>query len=156
MYRYPSIEILGINVIKNPLKLNEMFYFQILFELREILSENLDVRFVYVQSPTTKDGDDELDVYAIPANRIGKFKVNFLVASPTFYLESLIDVFGITLLLIQFTYLTREFMRIGYYVNNEICGPVERDSKSNLFLKINYIERNILKDQPRITKFSIF
>jgi len=148
------IEVLGVKVTINPIKFKDNLQLQILFELREKLSENLDVRFVYVHSPTNKECDEELKVYEIPANRIGKFKVNFLVAPPILYLEKLVDVFGITLLLIQFTYITREFMRIGYYVNNELYGPVERDSKSNLFFKMNFSERNILEKQPRITKFS--
>ena len=63
------------------------------------------------------------------------------------------DLFGITVLLIQFIYREFEFTRVGYYINNELKGPIEKDSNSEFFFKVKNTERNILIKEPRVTQF---
>jgi histone chaperone ASF1 len=48
----------------------------------------------------------------------------------------------------------QEFVRIGYYVNNEYSEPYDPDSPPNP-VDINLLYRNILADQPRVTRFAI-
>ena len=57
---------------------------------------------------------------------------------------------GVTVVLITCSYLEQEFIRIGYYVNNEAEegqgeGPVPVES----------IYRNVLAERPRVTRFPI-
>ena len=82
-----SIEILGVKIKGNLLKMKEKLGFQILFELKKTLTKNLNVRFVYIQSPSNEKKDEELDTYEIPCNKIGKFKVNFSVTPPRLCFE---------------------------------------------------------------------
>jgi hypothetical protein len=147
------IEILGLKIIKNSIGVKDKLKFQILFELKENLKENLGVEFIYIHSPTNEKRDEKLDVYEIPTNRVGKFKVTFLVTPPKIFLKGVPSIFGITLLLIQFKYKYFEFTRVGYYVNNDLNGPIEKDSNSNIFFKTQFTERNILINEPRVTKF---
>lgn len=147
------IEILGVRITKSPIEIDEYFKVHILFEIKKQLKERIKINFIYVQSPDDNNKDQELEVYEIPGDRLGKFKVNFSVNPPSFHFSENLDSFGITLFLIQFGYKKHEFTRVGYYVNNELNGPVERDSERNLFVKTKFIQRNILIDEPRVTKF---
>jgi len=149
-----SVEILGVKILKNQLKINENFPVQILFEIKVALKEKLEIKFVYVQSPGDINKDQELGIYEIPGDKKGKFKVNFLLNTPSLYFPESLDSFGITLLLIQFSYNKIEFTRVGYYVNNYLKGPIERDSEAKIFIKTSLIQRSILIDEPRVTKFS--
>jgi histone chaperone ASF1 len=45
-------------------------------------------------------------------------------------------------------------VRIGYYVNNEYSEPYDPESPPNP-VDINLLYRNILADQPRVTRFAI-
>ena len=147
------VEILGVLIIENPITIKNKFHFQILFQLKENLKEKIRFKFIYIQPPLNEKRDEELENYEIPGNLIGKFKINFLVPPPTFFLEGLLKIFEITLLLVQFRIKEFEFIRVGYYVNTELNGPIEKDSGSNLYFKSKFTERNILTDEPRVTKF---
>ena len=148
-----NIEILGVRVIKNPVNMREKLQFQILFELKEVLDEKLHIKFIYVQSPINEKKDEELETYQIFGQKIGKFKITFYVTPPCFKGNKVSDLFGITVLLIQFIYKEFEFTRVGYYINNELKGPIEKDSNSEFFFKVKNTERNILIKEPRVTRF---
>jgi histone chaperone ASF1 len=147
------INILGVRINENPFKIRDNLNFQILFELKKELKERLEVKFVYIESPENEKKDQDLEIYEIPSNRIGKFKVDFCVKPPTIDPKKCFNSFGMTLILIQFKIRNLEIIRIGYYMNTEFHGPVEKDSNSNLFLKTCFTERNVLENEPRLTKF---
>lgn len=48
-------------------------------------------------------------------------------------------------------YQDKEFLRVGYFVNNELDGDVQ-PSGANVF---NHIIRSVLTDKPRVTRFPI-
>ena len=148
-----KIEILGVRALKNPVNMREKLQFQILFELKEVLHEKLHVKFIYVPSPINKKKDEELETYQIFGQQIGKFKITFFVTPPPIKGIKVSDLFGITVLLIQFIYKEFEFTRVGYYINNELKGPIEKDSSSEFFFKVKNTERNILIKEPRVTQF---
>lgn len=153
MNPYDKIEILGIRTIKNPVSMKEKLQFQILFELKEVLQEKLHIKFVYVQSPINEKKDEELETYHIFGHQLGKFKITFQVTPPSIIGNTMSDLFGITVLLIQFIYKGFEFIRVGYYINNELKGSIEKDSNSGFFFKVKNTERNILIKEPRVTRF---
>lgn len=148
-----TIAILGVKTLYNRIKINEPFQFQILIELKEKLKDKLEVKFVYIQFPDNPTSDEELEIYEIPSDRVGKFKVNFTVKSPNLRTKKSLDMFDMTLLLIQFRFKANEFTRVGYYVNIELNGPVEKDSDSNIYFLTKNVQRNILTHEPRVTKF---
>lgn len=75
------------------------------------------------------------------------------------------DIVGVTVLLLTCSYKGQEFIRIGYYVNNEyvdLTAGVEEDRPASsqyerlpLKERAHYIMRNILVEEPRITRFAI-
>ena len=57
------------------------------------------------------------------------------------------DLLGVTVVLVCCAYKGQEFLRIGYYVNNE-APEGEAPSKAN-------VTRTLLAEQPRVTRVDI-
>lgn len=64
------------------------------------------------------------------------------------------DIIGVTVLLLTCSYQSQEFIRVGYYVNNEYDDEQLREEPPPKVL-IDKVQRNILADKPRVTKFPI-
>jgi hypothetical protein len=64
------------------------------------------------------------------------------------------DIIGVTVLLLTCSYMGQEFMRVGYYVNNDYGDEQLREEPPAKVL-IDRVQRNILADKPRVTKFPI-
>lgn len=58
------------------------------------------------------------------------------------------------MLLLTCSYVGQEFVRIGYYVNNDYNDENLRQQPPQM-VKIDMLQRNILTDKPRVTKFPI-
>ncbi|THU73729.1 hypothetical protein C4D60_Mb04t25940 [Musa balbisiana] len=64
------------------------------------------------------------------------------------------DIIGVTVLLLTCSYLGQEFLRVGYYVNNDYDDEQLREEPPPRVLA-DRVQRNILADKPRVTKFPI-
>ncbi|CAK9150654.1 unnamed protein product [Ilex paraguariensis] len=64
------------------------------------------------------------------------------------------DLIGVTVLLLTCSYLGQEFVRVGYYVNNDYDDEQLREEPPQKVL-VDRVQRNILTDKPRVTKFPI-
>lgn len=64
------------------------------------------------------------------------------------------DIIGVTVLLLTCSYQGQEFVRIGYYVNNDYEDEQLKEEPPQKVL-IDKVQRNILADKPRVTKFPI-
>lgn len=64
------------------------------------------------------------------------------------------DIIGVTVLLLTCSYMGQEFVRVGYYVNNDYDDEQLREEPPSKVL-IDRVQRNILSDKPRVTKFPI-
>ena len=64
------------------------------------------------------------------------------------------DIIGVTVLLLTCSYLGQEFVRVGYYVNNDYDDEQLREEPPQKVL-VDKVQRNILTDKPRVTKFPI-
>ncbi len=66
---------------------------------------------------------------------------------------------GVTAVLLTCSYRSKEFFRVGYYVNNELMNmpPVVEGEEAPLIIVTDptQLARNILVDQPRVTRFPI-
>ena len=64
------------------------------------------------------------------------------------------EILGVTVILLTCSYDGREFVRVGYYVNNEYDSEelnAEPPSKPD----IERVKRNVLAEKPRVTRFAI-
>jgi histone chaperone ASF1 len=64
------------------------------------------------------------------------------------------DIIGVTVLLLTCSYLGQEFIRVGYYVNNDYDDEQLREEPPQRVI-LDRVQRNILADKPRVTKFPI-
>lgn len=67
------------------------------------------------------------------------------------------DILGVTVVLVTCSYKEREFVRVGYYVNNEFTGEYDPEvgPPTGKDLDVRLIQRQILSEKPRVTKFPI-
>lgn len=61
---------------------------------------------------------------------------------------------GVTVILLTCSYDGREFVRVGYYVNNEYDSE-ELAAEPPAKPQIEHIRRNVLAEKPRVTRFAI-
>ena len=64
------------------------------------------------------------------------------------------DLLGVTVVLLTCSYNGQEFIRVGYYVNNEYGDEALRENPPP-FVAIERVCRSILSEQPRVTRFPI-
>ena len=64
------------------------------------------------------------------------------------------DIIGVTVILITCSYRDQEFVRVGYYVNNEYMEEYDPENPPRP-IDINKLQRSILADKPRVTRFPV-
>ena len=80
--------------------------------------------------------------------------INFQTESPNPSLIPESDLIGVTVVLIVCSYNEQEFVRVGYYVNNEYEDPEMRENPPEK-IDLLKIVRNILSEKPRVTRVPI-
>lgn len=64
------------------------------------------------------------------------------------------DAVGVTVVLLTCSYRAQEFIRVGYYVNNEYNDPELKENPPAV-PQFDKLLRNILATNPRVTRFKI-
>lgn len=85
---------------------------------------------------------------------VGVNKFQFVADPPDLKKIPDTEVIGVTVILLSCAYDDREFVRVGYYVNNEYT---DEDLINNPPTKpiMDKVQRNILAEKPRVTRFAI-
>ena len=98
--------------------------------------------------------DQELDTLLVGPIPVGVNKFIFEAKAPDTSRIPDADILGVTVILLTCAYDGREFVRVGYYVNNEYDSD---DLKDNPPAKpiIERVQRNLLAEKPRVTRFAI-
>ena len=65
------------------------------------------------------------------------------------------DILGVTVILVTVSYREKEFIRVGYYVNNEYTEEYDPEVGPPKPLDMDKVVRTILAEKPRVTKFPI-
>lgn len=98
--------------------------------------------------------DQELDTLLVGPIPIGVNKFIFEADAPDTKRIPDAEVVGVTVVLLSCAYDGREFVRVGYYVNNEYDDEqLQADPPAKPI--IEKIRRNILAEKPRVTRFAI-
>ncbi|MEQ2219519.1 Histone chaperone asf1b-B [Xenoophorus captivus] len=149
-----KVQVLNVAVLDNPSPFGNPFQFEITFECMEDLSEDLEWKIIYVGSAESEEYDQVLDSVLVGPVPAGRHMFVFQADAPNTGLIPETDAVGVTVVLITCTYRGQEFIRIGYYVNNEYTDPELRENPP---LKPDYsqLQRNILASNPRVTRFHI-
>uniref|UniRef100_UPI00358EA922 histone chaperone ASF1-like n=1 Tax=Myxine glutinosa TaxID=7769 RepID=UPI00358EA922 len=149
-----KVQVNNVVVLDNPSPFLNPFQFEITFECVENLPEDLEWKIVYVGSAESEDYDQILDSVLVGPVPAGRHMFVFQADAPNPELIPDADAVGVTVVLITCTYRGQEFIRVGYYVNNEYTDPELRENPP---VKPIYdkLQRNILASNPRVTRFQI-
>ncbi|ORY58754.1 ASF1 like histone chaperone-domain-containing protein, partial [Pseudomassariella vexata] len=148
------VSLLGVNILNNPAKFTDNYEFEITFECLEQLEKDLEWKLTYVGSATSDQYDQELDSLLVGPIPVGVNKFVFEADAPDTKRIPDADVLGVTVVLLTCSYDGREFVRVGYYVNNEYEAE-ELSAEPPAKPIIEKIRRNVLADKPRVTRFAI-
>ncbi len=85
---------------------------------------------------------------------VGVNKFLFTADAPSAELIPAAELVSVTVILLSCSYSDQEFVRVGYYVNNEYDTEELRENPPNK-VQIDHVARNILAEKPRVTRFNI-
>jgi len=126
------VNVNNIAVLNNPTGFQNPFSFEITFECLQELEDDLEWKVLYVGKAADCNSDlvlDEVLVGPVPVG-INKF---ILEADPPAQKALGDELLGVTVVLVTCSYREREFVRVGYYVNNMMEGydPNDDDEDNN-------------------------
>jgi len=202
-----AIILTNVEVKNNPAKFTDAFVFDITFEtIAPGIKEELEWTLTYVGSADDSECDQKLDTVFVGPVSVGKNKFTFSAPAPDFSKIPRKDILGVTVILLTCSYKGSEFIRVGYYINNEYIGdlpilpgssekgkkaePIEEEPAGEVQqmeeatgdgeldvegkneeisekeveqlpnydlskIEVGNLKRNILADEPRVTKFQI-
>ncbi|KAI4321269.1 hypothetical protein MLD38_034668 [Melastoma candidum] len=149
-----AISITNVTVLDNPASFLTPFLLEISYECVAPLKDDLEWKLIYVGSAEDETYDQVLESVLVGPVNVGNYR--FLLQAdppdPTKIREE--DIIGVTVLLLSCSYLGQEFVRVGYYVNNDYEDEQLREEPPAK-VQIDKVLRNILSDKPRVTKFPI-
>ncbi|CAH1773610.1 unnamed protein product [Owenia fusiformis] len=149
-----KVNIVNVTVLSNPTNYSNTFEFEITFECLEDLPEDLEWKLIYVGSAESEKYDQTLDSVLVGPVPGGKHKFVFEADPPDTTQIPTQDIVGVTVILLTCSYRGKEFIRVGYYVNNEYSDP-EMKENPPVTPEIDKLQRNILATDPRVTRFKI-
>ncbi|KAG8224441.1 hypothetical protein J437_LFUL001394 [Ladona fulva] len=148
------VHVCNVMVLDNPAPFLHPFQFEITFDCIEDLQEDLEWRIIYVGSAESEEFDQVLDtVYVGPVSE-GRHMFVFQAEAPDPLKIPVGDIVGVTVVLLTSCYRGQEFIRVGYYVNNDY-EDVELRENPPAFPLFDKLQRNILATNPRVTRFKI-
>ncbi|PGH18116.1 histone chaperone asf1 [Helicocarpus griseus UAMH5409] len=148
------VSLLGVRVTNNPAPFLAPYEFEITFECLEQLQKDLEWKLTYVGSATSSEHDQELDSLLVGPIPVGVNKFIFEADPPDLKRIPASEILGVTVILLTCSYDGREFVRVGYYVNNEY-DTEELNAEPPAKPIIERIRRNVLAEKPRVTRFAI-
>ncbi|KAK5661713.1 hypothetical protein OQA88_9813 [Cercophora sp. LCS_1] len=148
------VSLLGVNVMNNPARFTDKYLFEITFECLEQLEKDLEWKLTYVGSAQSDNYDQELDSLLVGPIPVGVNKFVFEADPPDTKRIPIDELLGVTVILLTCAYDGREFVRVGYYVNNEY-DEEELKNAPPAQPVIEKIRRNVLAEKPRVTRFAI-
>jgi len=149
-----KVHVSNVVVMNNPCTFFTPFQFEITFECLQELKEDLEWKIIYVGSAESEEHDQTLDSVFVGPVPEGRHMFVFQADPPDTNKIPVGDAVGVTVVLLTCSYKDKEFVRVGYYVNNEYSDPELRENPPTTpdYEKLN---RNILDTQPRVTRFKI-
>jgi len=118
------------------------------------LGDDLEWKIIYVGSAESEEHDQTLDSILVGPVPSGRHMFVFEAAPPDPAKIPGNDVIGVTAVIMTCSYRNREFVRVGYYVNNDYTDPElkENPPSSPLYDKL---QRDIFATKPIVTRFKI-
>ena len=115
----------------NPAPFGNPLQFEITFECLQPLEDDLEWKVVYVGSAKSSTHDQILDEILVGPVPLGINKFILQADPPNASNIPDSDILGVTVILVTCSYREKEFLRVGYYVNNEYVFGDEETHASN-------------------------
>ncbi|ORZ12923.1 histone chaperone ASF1A-like protein [Lobosporangium transversale] len=148
------VNITQVNVLDNPTHFANPYQFEITFECIAPLAADLEWKIIYVGSANSNAHDQVLESIMVGPVPVGVNKFVFQADAPKPELIPHNDIVGVTVILITCSYQDKEFVRIGYYVNNDYLDEELRENPPEQ-IAYDKLYRSILAEKPRVTRFPI-
>ncbi|KAI8878615.1 anti-silencing protein [Backusella circina FSU 941] len=148
------VNIINVQVLDNPTAFTNPFQFEITFECNAPLKDDLEWRMIYVGAAESSEYDQVLDSIMVGPIPVGVNKFVFSADAPKIELLPKKDLLEVTVVLLSCLYNDKEFVRVGYYVNNEYIDEELRENPPENVI-IEKLQRNILSDKPKVTRYTI-
>ncbi|RCI02350.1 Histone chaperone asf1 [Rhizopus stolonifer] len=148
------VNLLNIQVLDNPTSFTNPFQFEITFECNSPLEDDLEWRMIYVGAAESSEYDQVLDSIMVGPVPVGVNKFIFAADAPKIELLPKKDLLEVTVVLLSCLYKDQEFVRVGYYVNNEYKDEALRENPPEQVI-VDKLQRNILADKPKVTRYTI-
>ncbi|KAL7521492.1 hypothetical protein ACHAWX_006162 [Stephanocyclus meneghinianus] len=149
------VNVVNMQILDNPAPFLSPFSFEITFECLQPLSDDLEWKVLYVGSAEDTSHDQVLDEILVGPIPVGINKFILSADPPDIAQIPEGDILGVTVVLVTCSYREKEFVRVGYYVNNEYEEPYDEDVGPPRPLDMTKIRRNVLAEKPRVTRFPI-
>ncbi|KAJ7567187.1 hypothetical protein O6H91_02G135800 [Diphasiastrum complanatum] len=149
-----AVNVTNVAVLDNPSMFLNPFQFEISYECLVPLKDDLEWKIIYVGSAEDEKYDQVLESVLVGPVNVGNYRFVFQADPPEPNKIPDEDIIGVTVLLLTCSYMGQEFIRVGYYVSNEYVDEPLREEPPPKVL-IGRVQRNILADKPRVTKFPI-
>ncbi|KAJ2721356.1 Histone chaperone asf1 [Coemansia sp. Benny D115] len=148
------VQITNVNILEPETHFLAPYKFEITFECLSNLDDDLEFKLIYVSSADNTSLDQELDSLLVGPVPIGVNKFVFEADAPKPEKIPKEDVTGVTVILLSCSYKEKEFVRIGYYVDNMYNDEELQNNPPEVPL-LDRIVRRVLADKPRVTRFPI-
>ena len=144
-----KVHIVDVQILNNPGPFFSPFQFEITFECIDEIPEgnerllprfmknfvtdvycivDLEWKLTYVGSAESAAFDQVLDTVVVGPVPVGKHKFVFQADHPNPEKIPVADAIGVTAILLTCSYKDHEFVRVGYFVNNEYTDPELKDN----------------------------
>lgn len=150
------VNITNVTVMDNPTSYLNPFQFEVTFECLQELQDDIEWKVTYVGSAEDSSRDQVLEEVMVGPVPVGVNRFILQADAPNNSLIATCDLIGVTVVLITCSYMDQEFVKIGYYVNNEYNHP-SYDPEGPLPSSVDtqFLFRNILADKPIVTRINI-
>ncbi|KXZ56087.1 hypothetical protein GPECTOR_2g969 [Gonium pectorale] len=149
-----AVSIVAVRARNNPAPFTDVLSFEIEYEALTNLQEDLTWKLVYVGSADSDQYDQVLENVEVGPVVAGTFTFVLEANPPSPEAIPADDLVGVTVLLLTCSYRDKEFIRVGYYVSNEYVDEELRENPPEV-PRIDRLQRNILADHPRVTRYAI-
>ena len=149
-----SVNVLNI-IPKNPItKFNDIYTFEIIFEVLSEIKKDIEWKMVYITSDNQKNDQILSEIQIEPPKQLGQMKFEFTGDAPLIEKIPENDIIGVAAILICCSYNDQEFFRCGYYLNVTYDNE-EMNINIPEKIDVNHLIRNLLADKPRIVRYEI-
>lgn len=114
----------------------------------------MEWKLTYVGSAESERDDQVLETILVGPVIQGCHRFVLQANAPDAALIPQDCLLGVTVIILTCSYKDQEFVRVGYFVNNEYTDPLLLENPPSV-VDISKVTRNILAEKPRVTRFQI-